>query len=120
MTELDELLRDADLDWQGTTLGLCPGIDSGVAQRLAALSPAQIPGMIDALSRESDFAAAHVLLTRFTGIEYETMPTWNGMAVVIESDGTVHIDPAQRFQIARRWSRWLADETHPNRLPTAG
>jgi hypothetical protein len=117
MTALDELLRDADVHWAGTYIGLYPTIDQGVAERLAALGPELIPGLIDALSSEHDFAAAHVLLTRLTGIEYEAMPAWNGLEVEIASDGAVHIDPAQRTQLARRWRGWFASEPHPHRLP---
>lgn len=117
MTALTELLRDASVRWDGTPLGLCPAIASGVAERLTALGPSLIPSLIESLSSEDDFAAAHVLLTRLTGVEYESMPTWNGLAVEILSDGSARIDPAQRFRLQDRWRRWFASGPNTDRLP---
>jgi hypothetical protein len=117
MTELEQLLHDADVHWMGTDIGLNPALADSVANRLNALGPAQISDMIDALLQESDFAAAHVILTRISGVEYEGAPTWNGLAVEITPDGAAHIDPAQRFRLARRWRRWFASQPRPSRLP---
>jgi hypothetical protein len=117
MTELEQLLHDTDIHWMGTDVGLYPAIANSVAERINTFGRSRISDIIDAFSEEDQFVAAHVMLTRLTGIEYEATPTWNGLVVEITPDGTAHIDPAQRFQLARRWRRWLESAPHPNRLP---
>lgn len=116
---LTELLRDADLHWAGTDIGLQPVMKPEVWEQLSTLSARYLPELVKTLSSESEFVAAHVVLTSLSGVEYEGSPTWNGLSVEIEADGRVHIDPRQRFELARRWNRWVAASPKPKHLPSA-
>jgi hypothetical protein len=117
MSDIPQLLRTSDIRWMGTDVGLYPMISDHAGERLSSLGSEQIPELIAALSREPDFIAAHVILTRITGVEYESMPTWNGLTVELMPDGKVHIDPAQRLLLERRWRHWIGSTPHPLRLP---
>jgi hypothetical protein len=113
---VDEL-SNADLQWDGTYVGLRAAVDSAEADRIRQRGDRAVPELIAALADEDRFAVAHVLLTEITRISHERFPTWNGLAVDIAADGTVTVEPAQRFDLARRWQRWYGTEPRPDRLP---
>lgn len=75
------------------------------------------PALLAALHDPDRFVVAHVLLTRRSGTEGSAFPEWNGLAVELHPDGTVVIDPAQRFALARRWERWAKEKPRPTSLP---
>lgn len=120
MTETERLLRNCDLRWSATEIGFLPAPPPGTAERLGTFDRDRLPELVAALSREDSFAAAHVMLTFLSGVDYEAFPTWNGLSVAMAADGTVYIDPAQRFTLARRWQRWLESVPSPKRLPADG
>ena len=99
------LLAAGDVGWSGTDLGLMPQLSDDDERLVQELDEGDIPALLDALDREETFVKAHVLMTRLTGVEHETAPTWNGLAVDIRADGSVHVDPSQRPALAERWRR---------------
>ena len=108
-------LRNADIHWDGTFVGLVPTIVNDSARRLLASGDAAIPLLVDALQDESKFVAAHVLLTLLSGIEYHTTP-WNGLAVEISPDGQARFDTRQRFELFRSWQDWQQTMPRPRSL----
>ena len=110
-------LSNADIKWEGTYAGLSPILIGEKAKQLAEMGGQAIPELISTLSNEDVFVAAHVLLTQLSGIEYQAFPAWNGLAVDIASDGTVAIDPDQRFDLVRRWEKWYQTKSRPKVLP---
>lgn len=111
-------LNNGSIRWDGTFVGLVPTIVSDSTRQLLASGDLAIPQLISALEDESKFVAAHVLLTLLSGVEYQTLP-WNGLVVDIAADGTVTIDPAQKFDLVKRWKRWHQTEPRPRVLPSA-
>jgi hypothetical protein len=118
MNEYIKKLSNSDVTWDGTYRGLTPAIDREDADRISLLGDQAISDIIAKLSDKNAFAAAHVLLTQLSGVEYETFPTWNGMKVEIMADGTVNIDPETRFDLARRWEHWRQTKPRAKTLPT--
>jgi hypothetical protein len=106
-----------DVRWDGDFTGLSPTFDAEQTRELAALGEAVMPDLVRALHDPDRFVAAHVLLTRLSGVEYQSEPGWNGLAVNLAPDGTVRIERGQRAGLARRWARWLSAEPRPLRLP---
>jgi hypothetical protein len=102
------LLSGGDVSWHGTDLGLMPQMSEADERLAHELDEGDIPVLLDALDRDETFVKAHVLMTRLTGVEHETFPTWNGLAVDIGADGSTSVDPSQRPAIADRWRGRLA------------
>jgi hypothetical protein len=105
------------VEWEANENGYRPFLSAGDEQAAASLGPDDVPQLIDALTDEDDFVKAHVLLTRLSGVEYESFPTWNGLALTMDAEGAVSIDPAQRERLAYRWQRWWAADPRPPSLP---
>jgi|KBSMisStandDraft_5_1062788.scaffolds.fasta_scaffold2285425_1 hypothetical protein len=116
MTEVSDLNNDA-VRWSGTRFGLLPTL-SQEAEAIVSEGEAVVPTLLNALADADRFVSAHVLLTKISGVEYETFPSWNGLEVDIAADGTVTIDSEQRFELARRWERWFHADPRPKKLPS--
>jgi hypothetical protein len=117
MQQYIEELSNADVEWEADFVGRAPTLTGEAARRLAELGEQAIPELLRALSDPGRFAAAHVLLTRLSGVEYQAYPEWNGLKVDIAADGTVTIDPDQRLDLAKRWEHWYNTEPRPETLP---
>jgi hypothetical protein len=115
---IDEL-SNSEIEWEGTYIGLTPILTGAKAQQVAEMGKQVIPQLLAVLADEGKFVAAHVLLTRLSGVEYQAFPSWNGLAVDMAADGTVTIYPEQRFDLARRWEQWYHTEPRPNVLPSS-
>ncbi|WP_394825662.1 hypothetical protein [Pendulispora albinea] len=102
--------------WDGNSFGLTPTLTAEAAKSLSEWGDA-LPALVAALSDPDRFVAAHVLLTQLSGVEHGTFPLWNGLAVELRADGTTVIHPEQRFELARRWERWMKASPHPKTLP---
>jgi hypothetical protein len=111
-------LSNADIKWEGTYAGLTPILIGERAKQLSEMGDQVTPELLAALTNEDVFVAAHVILTQLSGIEYQAFPAWNGLVVDIAADGTVTIDPDQRFNLVRRWERWYDTEPRPRVLPS--
>jgi hypothetical protein len=110
-------LSRVEVRWEGTDSGLAPELRGYKVGSIA--SEDAISQLIDILSHEELFVAAHVMLTQVSGIKYETFPTWNGLAVEIAANGIATINPNERFALVRRWKKWYQSQPHPNCLPMA-
>jgi hypothetical protein len=115
--DISDLSND-DVEWHGTPEGLYAAVATERAKRLAkADAAATIPELINALSDANKFAAAHVLLTSLSRVEYSAFPSWNGLQVDTEADGQIIIDSEQRHELVLRWQRWYQTNPHPSTLP---
>jgi len=96
-------LRNTDVSWNGTWLGLWPDL-SDRAARLQASGAAVIPLLREALQDEEQYVAAHVLLTWLTNEPFCLSGSrYNGLSVELYADGrTVIFD--QRTSIQRLWN----------------
>jgi hypothetical protein len=104
--------------WEANEEGYMPYLPSeDDEQEAARFGLDDVPELIDALDETDSFVKAHVALTRVTGVEYESFPTWNGLALTMDARGRVSIDPAQRELLARRWRHWWTIDPRPSRLP---
>jgi len=116
IARLVDQLSNADIRWDGTYVGLVPTILSDAGRRLLEIGDGAIPQLLGALEDENRFVAAHMLLTTLSGVEYHTEP-WNGLAIEL-ADGNAHVDPRQRFELARRWRAWQQTTPPPRALPS--
>lgn len=119
MSTLTAKLSNADVRWDGTLSGLTPTLTGEAATQLLQLGDQAVPELLEALSDPDKFVAAHVILTRLSGVQYQAFPAWNGLEVVLAADGTVSIDPAQQPVLIERWQRWYQTRPHPTALPLA-
>ena len=120
MNPVLQALASTEVRWEGTDAGFMPELETNQSASLNALNKDETPDLNNALSDEEFFVVAHVLLTRISGIEYETFPTWNHLAVEIAADGTVTIDPQQRHRLATAWRQWYNSKPRSVRLPVSG
>jgi hypothetical protein len=104
------------IQWDATRFGLLP-ILSVETEQVIQRGEAPVPVLLEALLDPQHFVAAHVLLTRITGVRFETFPTWNGLTVEIRADGSVNIESEQRHQLSRRWHVYFQTEPKPDMLP---
>lgn len=117
MTITHPMLPDnSAIQWDATHFGLLPLL-SETAEELERAGETLIPTLLDALREPQRFVVAHVLLTRITGVRYETFPTWNGLSVELQADGKAYIDAEQRHELHRRWQLYLQTKPETNRLP---
>lgn len=116
MSQLAEDITNTDVKWSGNYAGLSQTLTSDAGQRLIDLGEQAIPRLLAALSDADKFVAAHVILTQLSKVEYEAFPAWNGLAVDMAEDGSVSIDPQQRFDLVRRWERWYQTNPRPGVL----
>jgi hypothetical protein len=112
-------LSNADIQWHGTRAGFSPELACEKVAQLADIGDVEIPELLALLSDEQAFVAAHLILTRLSGVEYQSFPLWNGLEIDIAPDGTAIVDSAQRIALARRWKRWYDSNPHPAVLPEA-
>lgn len=111
-------LSNADVQWDGTYIGLVPILVNDQIGRVLDQGDNVVPELIDALTDENLFVIAHVLLTKISGVEHAAFPAWNGLVVELTADGTVKIEPEQRFGLANRWRRWYHTQPRPTTLPS--
>lgn len=108
--------ENSAIRWDATRFGLLPLLSENV-EALEREGEVFIPALLDALLDPQRFVVAHVLLTRMTGVHYETFPTWNGLHVELRADGEVVIDPDQRRRLHQRWRKYFHTEPRPDMLP---
>jgi hypothetical protein len=107
--ELVTQIKNTDVHWDGTYLGLRPNL-GGVSKELRTrLTADLIPALVDALKDKKRFVAAHVLLTEFSGVQFEAdAGTWNGLQVELLPNGQAVIPDSQQASLVRQWNDWLA------------
>ena len=112
-------LTQADVRWDGQYLGITAVLQSKRAKRLAAIGAPAVPELIQAMSDKEKFASAHALLTLIAsgGKAGDPVICNNGIAVYLPAEGPVSIDPAQRFELQKRWEKWSKRTPRPKALP---
>jgi RNA polymerase sigma factor (sigma-70 family) len=113
-------LSQADVAWDGQWLGIVAVLRSARARRLAAIGAPAVPELIRALSDERKFASAHAILTKIASGGQpagDLVPCANGIVVHLPAEEPVSIDPAQRFELKRRWQKWYETSPRPRSLP---
>ncbi len=103
-------MTNADIRWDGQTLGLTAQVKGEPARKLLKIGQPATDALRASLDDANKFAAAHVVLTRIH-IESPriTAGEWNGLRVKLLADGTTQIDPAQRAALKKYWHSQLAD-----------
>lgn len=115
--ELPPGLWNAQVEWDGNSAGYWPILESPEADGLLARGEAAVPELLTLLNDPERFVAAHVVLTKLSGVRYRSFPDWNGLEVNLGADGQTRIDPRQRVTLAERWRRWAHQRPHPETLP---
>jgi hypothetical protein len=112
-------LSPDEVEWEGNEAGYQPFLSPADERAAAGLGAGDASALVDALADGERFVKAHVGLTRLSGVEYESFPTWNGLELALHADGDVSIDAEQRARLAHRWRQWLSSDPRPDRLPPA-
>ena len=118
MVKLSDIPNNNSVRWDGTRFGILP-ILSDDAEKIMNTGKAAVPALLHALDNPHLFVTAHVLLTKISALQYETFPSWNGLSVDIEADGSVNIPSDQRFVLESRWRKWYQASPRPQKLPDA-
>jgi hypothetical protein len=105
-------IRNSDIDWDGTMLGLVPDAKRVASARALSFGLAAVPALIDAIDDPARFVAAHVLLTMITG-NYnlvsspsgagDTGERWNGLTVHLDADGRTTFDQSDIPVLGHAW-----------------
>lgn len=112
-----EHIFNGDVRWEGTYRGFSPRMDEDLFAQFDADDPDDVATLVEALATKDRFVAAHVLLTRVSGIEYSAFPDWNSLRLQMQPDGGIDIDMDQRSELARRWALWQQTDPRPRTLP---
>jgi len=115
MLEASRIPNNRAVRWDGTRFGLVPTL-STEAETIVAAGQSAVPALLDALADPNTFVTAHVLLTRVTGVRYETFPRWNGLKVDLRATNEVEIDPEQRTRLAGQWKQYFQTTPRPTTL----
>ena len=95
-------LRNDDITWEGSLVGLVPDVTGPAASYLLTLGEDAVPFLLGAVSDTSKFAAAHVLLTEISGARLSD-EGWNGLLVDLSADGRAHFDASQASALTALW-----------------
>jgi RNA polymerase sigma factor (sigma-70 family) len=120
--EIEDLVRglsQADVKWDGQYFGIVAHLQSERAKKLGAIGEPAIPALIKALTDKDRFASAHAILAMIASGSPPEYVLFNGypIDVFLPADGKTFIDPAQRFDLKRRWQKWLETSPSPKKLP---
>jgi hypothetical protein len=103
-------MRNDNVKWDGTLLGLDPQIVRPASVELESLGDAAVPHLLRALHDPQRYAAAHVLLTRIAGEPYSAdAEGWNGLRVSLHADGRVDVFAEDIPALAQKWDAWARD-----------
>jgi hypothetical protein len=117
MNRARQALLVYQITWTTSLLGLVPLLSSRRNDVPGVLDAAAIPELIQALGDEKHFVTAHVLLTQIARLQFQSAPTWNGLAVSIDPEGKATIEREQRGALKQRWQRWFIASPRPASLP---
>jgi hypothetical protein len=119
ITELVRGLSKDDVTWSGQWIGIVAFLNTNRAKKLGAIGEPAIPELIKVMSEKEQFASAHAILTKIaTGSPPDFVLCNNHwIGVFIPADGPITIDPAQRFDLKRRWQKWQETSPRPKSLP---
>ncbi len=97
-------IRNADVTWDGTLIGLVPSTQGQAVNFLSEHPSEARSHLIAALKDPKRFVVAHVLLTFSEKAKFEfSASRWNRLNVVLRANGTAEIDPEQRHDLYNFW-----------------
>ncbi len=108
-------LTNSDIKWDGQDIGIMATLNTNRSRQLLQIGEPAIPELIAAISDESKFASAHVILTYISKVEFTTIP-WNGLEVNFTADGKTVFKSEQRFDLVKKWHKWYTSMPRPNTL----
>jgi hypothetical protein len=103
--DLAQTINNRDIKWDGNVIGLQPAVEG--ASRLASnrFRPEMTQRLVSALDDPERFVAAHVLLSKKLLVSRKIQAAeYDHLAVTLQANGAVTIDPAQRGRIKQLWS----------------
>ena len=110
-------ISNADIQWDGNIAGLSPTITGPSKSFLTESNSAIIRALIELLTDENRYIAAHVLLTHLAHEQFEfTANHWNDLRVEIMADNRIVIPSNQQPRLIKKWNQWLAN-TKQNTKP---
>ena len=108
---LQEFSND-DIYWDGDFMGLTPSIVGYPSQELLNYDDDEVMhNLMRSLKKRDQFVAAHVLLTKKSGVDYlinECM--WNGLHVEIEHTGKTSFLTDDMEILFEAWQSWFSDD----------
>jgi len=102
MSSSQEVPNNEHISWSGTRYGYHPNYSEEIGNIVKHQTISK-PALLSALLKKHKFIAAHVILTLSGEMKFETFPTWNKLKIDIAADGTVKIDPEQRYELLEYW-----------------
>jgi hypothetical protein len=106
-SDLVRCIRNEDIRWDGTGLGLLPR-PSGPTEELLNTKENIEPLLVDALVDQDRFVAAHVLLTiRSQGEFSSERGAWNNLRVKLSADGQVSYEGNDLAELQKWWEERL-------------
>lgn len=115
LKQLVDELANTYIKWDGQYIGIVATPNNSGAKRLMEIGEPAIPDLIAALQDESKFAAAHVILTYISKVQFTTIP-WNELEVDLSADGNTRFNVNQRFDLAKKWHQWYTTIPRPTTL----
>jgi hypothetical protein len=99
-------IHNDHIHWDGNYFGLHVSSIGETEQQVLRCGSACRPFLIAALSDESRFVAAHVLLTQMQRGGFPlSAAEWNHLKVELHADGRVEIPAGQKAEIQRLWAQ---------------
>lgn len=101
------MIRNDHIVWDGNPIGLAVVGMTDIERHILCEGSAARPFLIAALSDESRFAVAHVLLTQIQGgsLQSGSAAEWNRLKVDLHADGRVEIPVEQQTAIQAIWTQ---------------
>lgn len=105
MTDKISEIRNSDLAWDGTPLGLQPRIANASTAKLVDAPVTIDRELVECLRDQDRFAVAHVLLTiRRQALKTFDASQWNGLRVALSASGGARYDRDDMSALYERWS----------------
>lgn len=102
-------LDNAQVEWDGTFVGLTPRLTEDTGKVATVATKADIHLLIAALHDKQRYVAAHVLLVKLTGIEgVQNGHSWYGLEVQLQGNGNVRYDKDAQAKLVASWGKWKA------------
>lgn len=96
-------MRNEDVEWSGQYIGLVPKL-SGATLLLKDVSEDIDSLLVDVLTDQDKFVAAHVLLTYRLEDKFQvSVGEWNRLNIQLYADGTTSFDGNDLVELQRFW-----------------
>src|SRR5688572_14685234 len=99
----------------GNIAGLWPTITGPSKTFLTNSDPSIVPALIESLTDQHRYIAAHVLLTLRSHEQFElTASHWNGLRIELLADNSILIPTGQQPRLIKKWTQWHAANPKPH------